>query len=225
MSEQGHRYDRLASRLAILVSRLFMGESLSVRQLAQEFGVSERTVQRDLRERLRYLDIEYSRGSFRLLDARGPFRTNSDILRFARITSVAHYFPTLDPRLLSVLLDSGQDSPCIIWNAPPRQAPALFGGFQAIVQAIIRNRRVHFLHQGHQQSAVAPYRLICLDGEWYLVAVSKDRIQVFTLSAITDVVMTLSGFVRNSHITRIFRDPRFIQALPHYQYISGLIRE
>lgn len=124
-----------------------------------------------------------------------------------------------------MLLDSGQDSPCIIWNAPPRQAPALFGGFRAIVQAIIRNRRVHFLHQGHQQSAVAPYRLICLDGEWYLAAVSKDRIQVFTLSAITDVVMTLSGFVRNSHISRIFQDPRFIQALPHYQYISGLIKE
>jgi hypothetical protein len=57
------------------------------------------------------------------------------------------------------------------------------------------------------------------------VAVSKDRIQVFTLSAITDVVMTLSGFVRNSHITRTFQDPRFIQALPHYQYISGLMRE
>ncbi|HBY0554106.1 TPA: DeoR family transcriptional regulator, partial [Klebsiella pneumoniae subsp. pneumoniae] len=56
MSEQEQRYDRLASRLAILVSRLFMGETLSVRQLAQEFGVSERTVQRDLRERLRYID-------------------------------------------------------------------------------------------------------------------------------------------------------------------------
>lgn len=225
MSEQEQRYDRLASRLAILVSRLFMGELLSVRKLAQEFGVSERTVQRDLRERLRYLDIENSGGCFRLRDARGPFRTNSDILRFAQITSVAHYFPALDPRLLSVLLDSGQESPCIIWNAPPRQAPTLFGGFQVIVQAIIRNCRIHFLHQGHQQWAVAPYRLICLDGEWYLVAVSKERIQVFTLSAITDVVMTVSSFARNSHITRIFQDPRFIQALPHYQYISGLIRE
>ncbi|EPZ1177500.1 helix-turn-helix transcriptional regulator [Klebsiella oxytoca] len=225
MSEQGHRYDRLASRLAILVSRLFMGESLSVRQLAQEFGVSERTVQRDLRERLRYLDTEYTGGSFRLRDARGPFRTNNDILRFARLTSVAHYFPALDPRLLSVLLDSGQDAPCIIWNAPPRQAPTLFGGFQTLIQAIICKRRIHFLHHGSQQSSVAPYRLICLEGEWYLVAVSKERIQVFTLSAITDVVMTIGGFTRRSHIRRIFEDPRFIQALPHFQYISGLIRE
>ena len=144
MSEQEQRYDRLASRLAILVSRLFMGETLSIRQLAQEFGVSERTVQRDLRERLRYIDTEYSGGNFRLRDARGPFRTNSDIIRFARITRVAHYFPALDPKLLSVLLDSGQDSPCIIWNAPPRQAPALFGGFQVIIQAIISSRRIHF---------------------------------------------------------------------------------
>ncbi|WP_049102394.1 helix-turn-helix transcriptional regulator [Klebsiella oxytoca] len=225
MSEPGHRYDRLASRLAILVSRLFMGESLSVRRLAQEFGVSERTVQRDLRERLRYLDTEYTDGHVSLRDARGPFRTNNDILRFARITSVAHYFPALDPKLLSVLLDGGQDSPCIIWNAPPHEAPALFGGFQVIVQAIIRHRRIHFLHQGHLQSAVAPYRLICLEGRWYLTGVSKERIQVFTLAAITDVVMTVSGFVRNSHTSRIIQDPRFIQALPHFQYISGLMRE
>ncbi|EOA1826196.1 helix-turn-helix transcriptional regulator [Raoultella planticola] len=225
MSEQEQRYDRLASRLAILVSRLFMGETLSIRQLAQEFGVSERTVQRDLRERLRYIDTEYSGGNFRLRDARGPFRTNSDIIRFARITRVAHYFPALDPKLLSVLLDRGQDSPCIIWNAPPRQAPALFGGFQVIIQAIISSRRIHFLHHGHHQSAVAPYRLICLEGEWYLTAVTGERIQVFTLSAITDVVMTIGGFTRSSHIRRIFEDPRFIQALPHFQYISGLIRE
>ncbi|MCL7690076.1 WYL domain-containing protein [Klebsiella quasivariicola] len=67
------------------------------------------------------------------------------------------------------------------------------------------------MHQGHTQSAVAPYRLICLDGKWYLVAVSKERIQVFTLSSITDVVMTVSGFVRNSHTSRIFQDPRFIR--------------
>lgn len=73
MPEPGHRYDRLASRLAILVSRLFMGESLSVRRLAQEFGVSERTVQRDLRERLRYLDTEYTDGHVSLRDARGLF--------------------------------------------------------------------------------------------------------------------------------------------------------
>ncbi|SXE51580.1 transcriptional regulator [Klebsiella variicola] len=164
-------------------------------------------------------------GNFRLRDARGPFRTNSDIIRFARITRVAHYFPALDPKLLSVLLDSGQDSPCIIWNAPPRQAPALFGGFQVIIQAIISSRRIHFLHHGHHQSAVAPYRLICLEGEWYLTAVTGERIQVFTLSAITDVVMTIGGFTRSSHIRRIFEDPRFIQALPHFQYISGLIRE
>lgn len=225
MPKQEHRYDRLAIRLAILVSRLFMGESLNISQLAQEFGVSGRTVQRDLRERLRYLDTEYIDGHVSLRDARGPFRTNSDILRFAQITSVAHYFPVLDPKLLSVLLDNRQDPPCIVWNDPPRQAPALFDGFQVIVQSIIRNRLIRFLHREHLQSSIAPYRLICHDGEWYLAAVSKDHIQVFTLSAITDVVMTTSSFARNRHIDRILQDPRFMRALPHFDYISGIIHK
>ncbi|WP_272674119.1 WYL domain-containing protein [Providencia sp. PROV153] len=225
MPKQEHRYDRLAIRLAILVSRLFMGESLNISQLAQEFGVSGRTVQRDLRERLRYLDTEYIDGHVSLRDARGPFRTNSDILRFAQITSVAHYFPVLDPKLLSVLLDNRQDPPCIVWNDPPRQAPALFDGFQVIVQSIVRNRLIRFLHREHLQSSIAPYRLICHDGEWYLAAVSKDHIQVFTLSAITDVVMTASSFARNRHIDRILQDPRFMRALPHFDYISGIIHK
>lgn len=63
--------------------------------------------------------------------------------------------------------------------------------------------RVHFLHQGHQQSAVVP-QLICLDGSGTGGRIERSHSSVH-LSAITDVVMTLNCFVRNSHITRIFR--------------------
>ncbi|UEM40869.1 helix-turn-helix transcriptional regulator [Pectobacterium aquaticum] len=225
MPEQGKRYDRLASRLAILVSRLFMGESLSVKQLALEFNVSERTIQRDLRQRLQYLDTELKDGYLRLSDARGPFRTDHDIITFARITHVAQFFPALDKKLLSVLLDAGQDSPYIVYNAPPRNVPSLFGGFYAITQAIVKNRLINFLHNGRKQISIAPYRLIYFDGEWYLATEKQNHIKVFNLVAITDVAMTISSFSKKEEVRRIFQDKRFITALPHFQYICELIRE
>ena len=47
-----HDYDKILTRLTIILSRLNDGEGLSVTQLAEEFNVSERTIQRDFNERL-----------------------------------------------------------------------------------------------------------------------------------------------------------------------------
>ena len=48
MSQAERRYDRLSVRLSLIISRLLAGETLNMRKLAAEFGVSERTLHRDL---------------------------------------------------------------------------------------------------------------------------------------------------------------------------------
>ena len=45
MTQAERRHDRLAVRLSLIISRLVAGETLSVRKLAAEFGVSVRTLQ------------------------------------------------------------------------------------------------------------------------------------------------------------------------------------
>lgn len=62
MTQAERRHDRLAVRLSLIISRLVAGETLSVRKLAAEFGVLVRTLRRDFRERLMYLDLEYQSG-------------------------------------------------------------------------------------------------------------------------------------------------------------------
>lgn len=42
MSQAERRYDRLSVRLSLIISRLLAGETLNMRKLAAEFGVSER---------------------------------------------------------------------------------------------------------------------------------------------------------------------------------------
>jgi predicted DNA-binding transcriptional regulator YafY len=61
MTQAERRHDRLAVRLSLIISRR-LAETLSVRKLAAEFGVSVRTLRRDFRERLMYLDLEYRSG-------------------------------------------------------------------------------------------------------------------------------------------------------------------
>ncbi|HHK9512572.1 TPA: transcriptional regulator, partial [Morganella morganii] len=56
MHTSDSRHDRLAFRLAMIISRLFRGETLYPAQLAREFNVSARTLQRDFSERLVFLD-------------------------------------------------------------------------------------------------------------------------------------------------------------------------
>jgi predicted DNA-binding transcriptional regulator YafY len=57
MSAEEKQHDRMASRLAIIISRLLMGEKLSVQALSEEFAVSARTLRRDFRERLSCLAL------------------------------------------------------------------------------------------------------------------------------------------------------------------------
>ena len=51
------RHDKLGYRLGLILTRLNNGESLTVRDLADEFNVCEKTIQRDLTKRLAYLNL------------------------------------------------------------------------------------------------------------------------------------------------------------------------
>lgn len=73
------RYDRLAVRLSVIISRLMAGETLTLQTLSGEFGVSIRTLRRDLHQRLVHLDIIGENGTYRLSESatrdhsQGPF--------------------------------------------------------------------------------------------------------------------------------------------------------
>ncbi|MDR0805366.1 MAG: WYL domain-containing protein [Enterobacteriaceae bacterium] len=225
MSISEKRHDRLASRLAFIISQLFKGESLSLSDLAQECNVSIRTLQRDFKERLIYLDINYRNGYYRLASSHRPFRTDRDIINFANLTHVTQFFPALDRKLLSILLDKPLDSPYIIYHAPPKNALSLFGGFYVVTQAIIERSIIKFLYNHEAHLTVAPYKLIFFDRIWYLCGVVERKIHVFNLNNITDLCITISKFQKHSDIEKIISDKNFITALPHFQYIMNLLNQ
>ncbi|EOB5142846.1 DeoR family transcriptional regulator, partial [Escherichia coli] len=58
--------DKLGYRLGLILTRLNNGESLAVRELSEEFNVCEKTIRRDLTQRLSYLNLIRQNGRYRL---------------------------------------------------------------------------------------------------------------------------------------------------------------
>lgn len=111
------RHDRLAVRLSLIISRLLAGETQHVGKLAAEFGVSVRTLRRDFRERLMYLDLEYHRGMCRLRSGGSVSQRELDILTFAWRSGMGDVFPGLDRKMVNMLL-ACDESPCLVWSSP-----------------------------------------------------------------------------------------------------------
>lgn len=223
MSQAERRYDRLSVRLSLIISRLLAGETLHVRKLAVEFGVSERTLHRDFRERLIYLDLEYRDGCCRLLTGSHRELREEAAMLFARQSGVETLFPDIDNHLASSLLSGPGESPCLIWQGSAPGTSPDSGVFTRLVSAISEQRKVTLLGNGCRCTELAPYRLVLCEGEWYLTGEHQTLITVFSLADIRAVTLHKDSFTPNMAMRDILARPDFLQALPHFRTIKDVM--
>lgn len=223
MTQTERRHDRLAIRLSLIISRLVAGETLDMRRLTAEFGVSARTLYRDFRERLMYLDLECRNGCYRLRTGGGGAQAELDVLTFAHRTGMAGLFPGLDRRLVSLLL-ACDDVPCLTGDSTSGISPSASLSFYRLIKAITTCQRVTLLADGQRCERLAPYRLIAKDGTWYLVAEHHGHPVVFTLDEIHTIQPTKETFTRNRRLYRLVEETTFIQALPHFRCIQQSLK-
>lgn len=136
MLPTNRKYDRMAMRLSALITRLMAGESLVLSCLAQEFNVSERTLQRDLRERLAYL----GRRSARLLSLTHQYAKSLSRQRCSYLCETDwndSIVSGLDSRLLGLLLTQQPHAPYLIWHHAHQTSAEHAEHFYQLVYAII----------------------------------------------------------------------------------------
>lgn len=216
MSQTERRHERLAVRLSLIISRLVAGETLIMQKLAAEFGVSVRTLRRDFRERLTYLDLDFRDGQCSLLS--GSRQRELAVQTFVRHSGVEALFPDIDNQMVTSLL-SASEPPCLIW---PR-ALARPDVFTRLVRAITEHRRVTLLAEGGRYSGLAPYRLVCSDGCWYLTGELGGHITVFPLGDIHTVTFHPALFVPDARVRNLLSHPDFLRVLPHFQTFHSLL--
>ena len=195
-----HDYDKILTRLTIILQRLYDGEILTVTELAEEFNVDARTLRRDFAERLVRFPIEKvgrgwkMRDGFRLERERKP----DEALVLDMLETVAQGigggFGTLASSLLGRLKNhrvSAVDSKTVIEDILDHQHL-----FTQIEQAIEEDRVVSFAYKGKIR-IVKPCKIVSFEGYWYLYGEEalSEQLKTFHLKSIealhfTDEVAT-----------------------------------
>lgn len=87
----------LAERLSLILAKLSSGQRVDIHQLAEQFEVNLRTIQRDLNERFGFLSWKEKGSRYYQLDlVKMGILNEQDVKRFANFASVSDLFPKLD---------------------------------------------------------------------------------------------------------------------------------
>lgn len=197
MAAQTDSEQTIAYRLSELLRRLNEGQKLDPHALTQEFGVNLRTVQRDLNERLAFLELEKHNGHYRISGPRLGLLTQQDVERFASVAGLQGLHPRLGSELLKDLLDSRLQS-LQIRGHHYEDLSGREDSFRQLKQAIEQRQSVSFRYQKPEGekivSALQPYKLVNHNGIWYLAASDAGAIKSYTFTKISGLLIEDSRF-------------------------------
>lgn len=213
MKRDDSTHERLADRLANILTKLNMGYQLSIKELASEFGVSTRTISRDFDRLNTYLPLLQDNENKRYylesnyLGKIAP----KDIRNFAQLSGVSHLYPSLDMSFLRELLDSRAHQIYSAKGYSFEDASQFKGLFKVLGKAIQEYRQIGFVYKGEPR-LVQPYRLIHHHGSWYLAAVRKDQLRTYRISHIKLMHATheYPQFTPDQNIVKLVEDDESI---------------
>lgn len=178
-------HERLADRLASILTKLNMGQQLNIKALAIEFKVSTRTISRDfdrLSASLPLLKNEKTKCYYLDEKCLGKL-TSKDLYSFAKLSGISHLYPALDQSALNELLDHKASQTYSVKGYAVEDASQFKHLFEVFKTAIQEQTHIEFSYKGVAKS-VQPYRLIHHHGNWYLAAVYEYQLRAYRLSRI-----------------------------------------
>ncbi|WP_245619704.1 helix-turn-helix transcriptional regulator [Methylomicrobium agile] len=175
-------HDKIATRLADILIRLNNGEKLDPHSLAEHFGVTLRTIQRDLLERLAFLPLTKDGHCFVLEPYYLGKLTTGDIHRFAALSGVKDLFPDLDDPFLRELFDSRINQAYLVKGHQYEDLSDKTDEFRHLEQAINQCRLIHFSYKDKTYTGIQPYKLVNHNGIWYLATVHDRQLKAFCFS-------------------------------------------
>lgn len=197
-------HEALAQRLTQILLKLNLGEQLLPSELAAEFGVTLRTLQRDLNERLSFLPFEKADGRYRLHPSALGKLSLQDIRQFASMAGVQGLFPDLSPQFLRELFDTRVEQAWMVKGPEYEDHSGREALFTQLSHSILAKLAVSFAYTKAQldgQTAptktydpVRPYKLVNHGGVWYLAAEHEGKLKAFVLGKIQRVLTSADTF-------------------------------
>lgn len=185
--------EKLAQRLSRIIARLHQGEHIDKHQLAIEFDVDVRTIERDLHQRLHGIAERNAQGLWQLTHKARSTIPARHLHDYARMAGTERLFP--DASLPYLLGQLNTPEPHRATHVQPVPHEDLGGGtrtFMALQAAIEQHHTCHFTYKTKPRSA-QPYRLIHKNGVWYLAAEEAGRLKNFSVALIEQLQVDSSA--------------------------------
>ena len=188
-------YDHILTRLIGILTKLSDGEKVTTKELSEEFSVSVRTIQKDIKDHLKYFDIKRDK-QHRLYFAEGTSMAKTNLkndelmlvsLALSAFKDVSDFDDMADS-VLRKLLYPKNFNPYYIKYEDIEDIPISSIMIQEI-KAAIRDQN-HLKIKGVKGDIIVePYKIVAYDGIWYLVAKDEfdNKTKTFMINRINDV--------------------------------------
>lgn len=177
--------DKIIARLSSTLGKLNAGESVSIPELAEEYGVSTKTIKRDI-EAFSFLPIRLDNGRYSIEPYALGKLSFEDIKNFATISGVKYLFPTLSDDFITDILNVKVNSAFLIKSPQYEDLTHLSVEFKTLSNAILHHFSLRCTYK-EKPRYLRPYKLVNHHGMWYLVADDDGVLKNFSFSKITDL--------------------------------------
>ena len=205
-------YDKTLSRLILTLTKLSNDEKPTIKELASEFGIGIRTIQRDVYERLAYFPIEKdSEDKLKFIDGFTLDRSTLDndemmlvYLSLSQLKGLNNSFETKIDTILSKLLLPNFTTPYHIKTTTFERLEVDSKVVQSIKKAIEQNL-ISSIKIKNQEKIICPFKIVSFSGIWYLLAKDEfdDKVKSFMLSDIKSVNILNNHYILDKPIDEI----------------------
>lgn len=209
-----HDYDKILTRLTVILSKLNDGEALSVKELALEFNTSDRTIQRDFNERLISFPIYQENKKWKMQDGFRVEKTKSledelvlDIIE--KITeSIGGKFALKSQKLLSKI--KNQDYNPIYTKLNIEDISDRFDEIQVLESAIKDKIQIECSYNDERhniyKTTLKPLKIANYEGFWYLIALRDETLKKYYLKNISSVKTTQTQFTTDVKLDNVLKN-------------------
>ncbi len=197
-------HDTIARRLALILTKFNGAESFTANELAQEFGVSLRTIQRDLNSRLSYLPIKKESDYYSLETYALGKLGLEDIKSFAAISGIKELYPALTDSFIIDILNSKINATYLVKNHGFELLEYKTKEFELLIVAILHHQHVEFSYNEKKRDT-KPYKLVNNQGIWYLVADEKQELKTYSFSKISHLKIIDKNFKPNEEFANTIK--------------------
>jgi predicted DNA-binding transcriptional regulator YafY len=210
-----HDYDKILTRLTIILSRLNEGEALSVTELAKEFNVSERTIQRDFNERLVSFPIYQEKKRWKMMEGYKLEKSTSiedavvlDIME-KLIEGAGRTFSLKAERLLSKI--KNQSFNPFYAKLDMEDIGDKLKEVQQLEGAIKNRQQIQCLYDFDDFSKtidLKPLKIANYEGFWYLIALDarNDVLKKYYLKNIKQITIKDEVFSTNAELDELLEN-------------------